>query len=177
MLMLICTLVAISSCSTPIDNYRDSSPTFELKQYFNGDFLAWGMVQDYKSKITRRFCVELNGTWQGAKGTLAEKFYFNDGEISYRTWQLTQYPNGVYTGTAEDVVGTAKGQQTGFAFQWQYNLLVPIDGKTYQFSMDDWMYQIDEQRLMNRTSMSKLGVKLAEITLYFDKTSSGKTCQ
>ncbi|MBU2918518.1 DUF3833 domain-containing protein [Psychrosphaera sp. F3M07] len=169
--------ILLISCSTDISTYKNKAPTFDIKQYFNGEMIAWGMIQDYSSKVTRRFCVELAANWQQEQGTLAETFYFDDGEISYRTWNLTKQGAGKYSGTAEDVVGVASGQQSGFAFQWQYTLSVPIDDTVYQFEMDDWMYQIDQYRVFNRTSMSKLGIKVAEITLFFDKGQQQKQCQ
>jgi hypothetical protein len=43
--------------------------------------------------------------------------------------------------------------------------------------MDDWMFQLDESRVMNKTSMSKFGVKVAEVTLFFDKNSSKEKCE
>jgi hypothetical protein len=170
-------LLFISSCSAELSDYEKTSPKLDIKTFFSGDFIAWGMVQDYTSQVTRRFCVELNGTWQNNQGKLKEAFYFNDGEISYRTWMLTKLSDDQYTGTAEDVVGIAEGGRMGYAFRWEYQLLVPIDDETYAFEMDDWMYQLDENRIMNKTTMSKLGVELAEITLFFDKTSTKKTCQ
>lgn len=168
--------VVITSCSSDISDYQETSPKFDIKTYFSGELIAWGMVQDYANQVTRRFCVELNGTWENNQGELAEIFYFDDGEISYRTWQLTQLSNDQYTGSAEDVVGIATGKQSGYAFQWQYQLLVPIDDELYQFNMDDWMYQIDEHRVFNRTTMNKFGVKAAEITLFFDKNTASKKC-
>lgn len=168
--------ILITSCSANITDYQENNPKFDIKNYFTGDLIAWGMVQDYSNQVTRRFCVELKGSWNENQGELAEVFYFNDGEVSYRTWQLTKLPNDQYTGTAEDVVGIATGKQSGFAFQWQYQLLVPIVEDTYQFTMDDWMYQLDEHRVFNRTTMNKFGVKVAEITLFFDKNTQSKTC-
>jgi hypothetical protein len=38
------------------------------------------------------------------------------------------------------------------------------------------MYQLDEHRVINKTSMRKFGVKVAEITLFFDKETQVKTC-
>jgi hypothetical protein len=35
--------------------------------------------------------------------------------------------------------------------------------------MDDWMYLIDERTLLNRTTMSKFGFPLGEVTLSFRK--------
>lgn len=169
-------LTLITSCSADIVDYEESNPKIDIKRYFNGKLIGWGIVQDYSNKVTRRFCVELKGTWEGNHGELAEVFYFNDGEVSYRTWQLTKLADGQYSGSAQDVVGIAKGKQSGYAFQWRYQLLVPIDNETYQFSMDDWMYQIDEHRVFNRTTMNKLGLKAAEITLFFDKNTLSKKC-
>jgi hypothetical protein len=108
---------------------------------------------------------------------LAEKFYFDDGEISYRNWQLLKQQDGSYQGTAEDVIGIGIGKHQGFAFQFRYELALQIGEDNYQVSMDDWMYQLDESRVMNKTSMSKFGVKVAEITLFFDKENSQKQCQ
>lgn len=166
----------ISSCSTALDDYQETELSFDIKRYFDGDVIAWGIVQDYSNKVSRRFCVEIAGTWQGNDGVLAEKFYFDDGEISYRNWKLSKKIDGSYEGKAEDVIGTAIGEHKGFAFQFQYELSLVVEDETYQVSMDDWMYQLDEYRVMNRTSMSKLGVKIAEITLFFDKKIPIKTC-
>jgi hypothetical protein len=150
---------------------------FDIKNYFNGPVIAWGMVQDYSNKVTRRFCVEIEGTWQEDNGILAETFYFDDGEISYRNWQLTKLANGAYQGTAEDVIGLAKGQHKGFAFNWQYSLKVPVEDEVYILKLDDWMYQLDKKRVFNKTAMKKFGFTVADITLFFDKSNPGEKCQ
>jgi len=170
------TLLILASCSVDLADYQKEKKPFDIKSYFSGDIVAWGMIQDYSNKVNRRFCVEIKGTWEANEGTLAEKFYFNDGEISYRNWQLTKKANGTYLGTAEDVLGTAIGKHQGFAFQFTYDLLLKIDDETYQVSMDDWMYQIDDYRVMNKTTISKLGIDVAEVTLFFDKETPNQTC-
>lgn len=173
-ILMIASLVA--SCSTDISKYEKTTPELDIQEYFNGPVTAWGMLQDYNNKVTRRFCVEMQGSWQKNVGTLAETFYFNDGEISTRNWQLTRNKNGDYTGTADDVIGIAQGKQKGFALQWQYKLSVKIDEKTYQFNLDDWMYRIDEFRVFNQTKMKKFGVTLANITIFFDKEKPLRQC-
>lgn len=174
---VIALLSLLLSCSTHINEYKGSSPQFDIKEYFSGNVIGWGMVQDYNQQVTRRFCVELIGTWQGNQGELAETFYFADGEVSYRTWQLTKPSGGQYTGVAEDVIGQASGQQNGFAFNLHYVLDVEIGDSSYQFTMDDWMYQLDSFRVFNRTQMSKFGIPLANITLFFDKQNPNASCQ
>jgi hypothetical protein len=176
---IICILfisLILTSCSTDLTDYPQEKKPFDIKNYFSGDIIGRGIVQDYTNKVNRRFCVEIKGTWQGNEGTLAEKFYFNDGEISYRNWQLTKKDNGSYLGLAEDVVGTAIGRHQGFAFQFSYDLLLKVKGETYQVAMDDWMYKIDDYRVMNKTSISKFGINVAEVTLFFDKETPYQQC-
>ncbi len=169
-------LISLSSCSTALEEYSQEDGNFDIKEYFTGNVVARGVIQDYSSKVNRRFCVDIEGTWQGSEGLLAEKFYFDDGEISYRNWQLSKHPDGSYQGTAEDVVGTAIGKHQGFAFQFQYQLSLVIDDTTYQVEMDDWMYQLNDSHVLNKTVMRKLGVKVAEVTLFFDKSLPEKQC-
>ena len=85
-----------------------------------------------------------------------------------RTWKITK-DGGRYTGTAGDVVGTAQGEAQGNALRWNYVLALPVDGRTWHLDMDDWMYLIDEKTMLNRTTMSKFGVKVGEVTLAFRK--------
>lgn len=176
-IIVIFSAVFTTSCSTNLDEYKGSTPRLDIKEYFNGPLIAWGMIQDHNGTTIRRFCVELVGTWQNNIGDLKETFYFDDGEISHRNWQLTRLTKNTYTGNAEDVIGTASGQQNGFAFQWQYELSVKIDGTQYHFSLDDWMYQIDQYRVFNKTKMNKFGVTVADITLFFDKQQPLRQCQ
>jgi len=38
-----------------------------------------------------------------------------------------------------------------------------------QFVWDDWMYLLDEQRLLNKTEMRYFGFRVGEITLYIER--------
>lgn len=175
-LIAFATIVLLSACSADLSDYKQTAPQIDIKTFFTGRIVAWGMVQNYENKLIRHFCVEIDGTWQENKGVLAEKFYFDDGEISYRNWQLEKMADRKYKGTAEDVIGVAYGQEVGHAFNWQYQLSVPIDGENLILHLDDWMYQIDENRVFNRTKMKKFGLTVGEITLFFNKQNNASSC-
>lgn len=49
----------------------------------------------------------------------------------------------------------------------RYRLNLPVDGSVYEVSFDDWMYLMDEDTLINRSSMSKFGVEWGQVTLFF----------
>jgi len=67
------------------------------------------------------------------------------------------------------VVGEAIGEVAGNALRWRYRLNLPVDGSVYEVSFDDWMYLMDEDTLINRSSMSKFGVEWGQVTLFFHR--------
>ena len=157
----------LAACSqVSVQDYRDQQPRLDLQQYFNGEITGWGMVQDRSGKVLRRFTVHIDASWQGDTGVLEENFDWSDGKKEHRRWEIRKRGDS-YEGTAGDVVGTAQGTAAGNALQWRYVLALPVDGKVWHVDMDDWMYLIDEQTLANRTRMSKLGVQVAEISIFF----------
>jgi hypothetical protein len=175
-LLLVFIIPFVLSCSSSIDEYENTKPEFDLPSYFDGEVTAWGIVQDYSNKLTRRFCVDIVGTWQGNKGQLHETFYYNDGEQQIRIWELQIAEDGSVSGSAADVIGKANGGSEGAAFNWQYTLRVPIDDTEYDLFVDDWMFMIDSNRMMNRSYMKKLGITVAEISIFFDKTKPVRKC-
>ncbi len=79
----------IFGCSSQsLDDYANSSPKFDVENYFKGQLQAQGIVMDRGGKVTRRFTVEMLGTWKDGQGKLEEWFIFDDGEKTTRTWQF-----------------------------------------------------------------------------------------
>ncbi len=126
------------------------------------------MFQDRSGKVVRRFTVRIDAKWDGNRGTLDEHFEFSDGEKQNRIWTLVK-DGDRYTGTAGDVVGTGQGIQQGNAFNMRYVLRVPWSGRTIDVDMDDWMWRIDDQTVLNRTAMTKFGFRVGEVTLSLRK--------
>ena len=100
---------------------------------------------------------------------LDENFNWSDGEIQKRHWQITKLDEHNYEGTAGDVVGKAKGYSYGPAFKFEYVLLVPIKGKEIKITFDDWIFKQDDKVAINRATMTKFGIKVAELTVMFVK--------
>ena len=57
-------ILLLISCSTSQSAYENTTPEFDLSTYFNGPLTARGYIKNHQNKVTRRFCVELEGTWQ-----------------------------------------------------------------------------------------------------------------
>ena len=84
-------------------------------------------------------------------------------------WRLERLADGAWRGSADDVVGEARGRAMGNALQWQYQLRLPIDGREWVVDFDDWMVLVDERVMLNRATMSKFGIRLGEVLLSFHK--------
>jgi len=163
-------VLTLAGCASPTpDDYAAEKPTLDLQRYFNGEVTAHGIFSDRSGKVVRRFTVLMNCSWNGDDGVLDERFTYSDGKTDRRVWKLKKLPGGRYTGTADDVVGTASGQAAGNAFQWAYTLKLPVDGKVHEVQFDDWMYLVDERVMLNKAVMSKFGIRLGEVTLSFRK--------
>ena len=168
------TLASLSGCGTPqIADYASEKPALELDRYFNGVLDAWGIFTDRSGKVVKRFTVVMNCSWQGNEGVLDEDFTYSDGTKQKRIWRLTRTTDAQgqsqYTGRADDVVGTASGQERGNAFHWTYTMALPVDGKVYNVDFDDWMYLVSDKVMLNKAVMSKFGFHLGEVTLSFFK--------
>jgi hypothetical protein len=159
---------ALAGCAGPqIGQYASEKPLLDLRTYFNGTLDAYGVFTDRSGAVVKRFTVVMVCTWNGDDGVLDETFNYSDGTTGKRIWRMKHLGNGQFSGTADDVVGTARGEQKGNAFRWGYTLLLPVEGKTYEVQFDDWMYLMDERVMLNKAEMSKFGVRLGEVTLSF----------
>jgi Protein of unknown function (DUF3833) len=162
-------LAGLAGCaSLDVATYQAEQPTLDLARYFDGTIDGWGMFQDRSGKVVKRFTVRIDARWDGDTGTLDEHFEYADGEKQNRVWKLVKKGDR-YEGTAADVVGTGSGIAAGNAFNLRYVLALPVDGKVWEMDMDDWMYMIDEQTVLNRTTMTKFGFRVGDVTLSFRK--------
>jgi len=162
-------ILPLSSCTMADPRPDTTTPTFNLRDYFNGTLDAYGMFQDRGGDVKRQFHVVMEASWQGDEGILDEQFRYSDGSRERRVWHLTDLGAGRYRGRADDVIGEANGEVIGNALHWNYTLALPVDGRVYHVKFDDWMYQIDDRVVLNRAEMSKWGIRLGEVTLSFVK--------
>lgn len=167
-IILLC--LGLASCSgVDVRNYSQEKPALELREFFEGRVEAWGIFQKRSGQVAKRFHVVINGHSEGDKLILDESFTYSDGTTQKRLWTLTPDGPGQWRGTAGDVVGEARGDIAGNTLRWKYVLRLPVDGEVYDVELDDWMYLMDDKTLINRSYMSKFGVEVGQITLFFRK--------
>lgn len=170
---LILNLIFAMFCCSCSNNspkiYSQNSPKMDIRNYFRGDLEAFGILKDRGGKVIKTFTVKMKGTWQGNVGKLEEDFVFSDGKTDHRVWELNMIDDHNFTGKAGDVVGQANGEQYGNAMRMNYVLTIPVDNRKFNVKIDDWMYLIDNDSLINVSELRKFGFKVASLTIGFKK--------
>ena len=163
-------LIMLNGCATnDLDYYKDTTPQADIKTYFNGPIKAWGIVQDWRGRVVRRFDIQMVGKWEGDTGTLTEHFNYYDGQKQERVWTIKKLANGTYEGTASDIIDKATGKAQGSAVRWNYVMDLPVDDTTYRIRFDDWMWVMNDGVLINRSYLKKFGVTVSELTIFMQK--------
>ena len=175
-LLLVALVLGVASCaSVDVARYADQQPALNLEHFFSQPVKAWGMFQKRNGEVAKRFEVNIVSRHEGNNLILDERFVYSDGTRQRRVWTLTPEGQGRWSGRADDVVGVAEGQVAGNTLHWRYRLNLPVDDSTYEMSMDDWMYLMDEDTLINRTRLSKFGVEVGQVTLFFRRQGVGES--
>lgn len=150
--------------------------SLDLFQYFQGESQAWGVFEDRFGRLRRYFKVRIQGVvdHNGDQPclTLTEHFHFDDGERSQRIWRIRQLADERYVGEAEDLVGNAEGEVHANCLRWQYRLRMTIGQRQYTVKFDDRMYLLPDQVLVNRARVSKWGLTLGTVSIFFQPLAS-----
>lgn len=174
------TLALLTACTgqpsfdDPVLTDRD----LDLETFFDGRVVAQGQFQDVFGTARRSFEVKVRGTWDGKQLRLVEDFVYEDGSTEQRIWTLVKTgpvtENQTWQGTAPGVIGVATGREDGNRFNWRYTIDLPIpaaDGsaETARVGFDDWMWQLSDDRMLNRAYMRRYGLDVGDVTIMFEK--------
>jgi len=151
-------------------------PPLVLESFFAGWTRAWGVFQDRFGTPRQRFRADVEGRWDAAAQTLTltERFHDLGTGADERVWVVEKLADGVYRGTAGDVVGAAQIHVTAAgAVHLRYRMRVPIAGRVRVVAFDDWMIRVDDAVVVNRATVSKMGVRLGTAMTVFARAADG----
>lgn len=138
-------------------------PTFDMRRHLSGPILCEGVIYGPTGRVASRFVADMEGTWEGDRGVLSERFRYDSGAVQDRVWTLTLAPGGGLRATAPDVVGEGTGQAEGPGLVMRYRIRLPPDAGGHVLDVTDWMYLMENGTIMNRSQFSKFGIKVAEL--------------
>jgi hypothetical protein len=171
LILMLAVLLGLAACTgkPSLDDPKLSDDTLRIEEFFDGHVVAQGQFQDVFGTVRRRFNVDIDGTWDGQTLTLVEDFVYEDGSTERRIWKMTKTGPDTWTGSADGVLGAAKGQARGDTFNWNYRIDLPVPDGTLRVQFDDWLWKLGPTRVYNRGYMKKYGVDIGEVQITFDK--------
>lgn len=170
-LWLLLAMALLAGCAGPaLEDYRDREPVLTPQEFFTGELSARGVVKDFSGEVIRTFDADISASWDSdGVGTLDEEFRFDDGEVQTRVWTLTPDDDGALHADAGDVVEPGTMRWQGNAINMNYVLRVAYGDGTIDVRMDDWMYLITPDTLINQTTMTKWGIEVGEVVLVISR--------
>jgi len=150
------------SAQSPHD-YDSARQAFDVRKHLNGPMICEGVIYGPTGRVTSRFTADFEGTWDGNRGTLKERFRYDNGEHQVRAWHIEVDKTGKIKTSADDVVGTGKGYQAGNAIGLSYKLRLPEESGGYVLDAIDWMYLLENGTIVNRSQFRKFGFRVAEL--------------
>ena len=138
-------------------------PAFDPLRHLNGPILCEGVIFGPTGRVASRFVADMQGTWTGTTGTLAETFRYDNGRVQARQWTLVLGPGGTIAATAPDVIGTGQGTVAGAGIGMTYRIRLDPQAGGHVLDVTDWMYLMDNGTIMNRSQFRKFGVTVAEL--------------
>lgn len=150
--------------------FASATPRLDPAAYFTGQTSSRGVFENRAGEPARRFTSTANGHWEGGALTLDQAFVYEDGKTQERHWRIRRLDAHRFEATANDVAGIARGEAYGNAFRWEYTVALSPGNPLMNVHLTQWMYLEPGGRTMvNRATIKKFGVELAQVTEYFVK--------
>lgn len=164
-------LVSLAACSQPlsIGHFAATTPEFDPVTFFTGHTASWGVLENHNDQPTGIVTTDCRGTADGEEGLhMVQHLTLPDGTTQTRDWHMRRTAPHHFAATANDMVGTATGEARGRVFHWRWVLATKPGDSLRNVVMEQWMYAETGGSMVNRTTIRKLGIILAEVTEQFE---------
>jgi hypothetical protein len=170
--LIACCLLGTGCHTMKPESFAGAEPRFEPDKFFEGPTRSWGVVESRTGRPKRRFRTEMMGSREGNDLVITQDFTFEDGHKQQRVWRIRRIDDHHYDATANDVVGVSHGLAYGNTFYWEYTLALRPGNPLANVRFKLWMYlQADGETMINRVTISKLGLIVAQTTEHFHRGS------
>jgi hypothetical protein len=171
LLMMTAMALLLGGCgSEPISSFKDGRPLFEPEKYFAGETHSWGVLETPWGKPKEILHTWTIGSLDGGSLHFEQQIVFEGGSAEHRSWLVRRLDEHHYCATGTGIIGSARGEAWGNVFHLDFTLDALPGNPLGRVHMSQWMYlQADGVTLVNRDTLSKAGLIVAEITEQFRK--------
>ena len=168
--LLLAAVLCACSRPLPVSHFADASPELDPVRFFTGHVRSWGVLENRSGAPTGTLTTDCQGSLEpDGRLHMVQRLTYGDGTAAMRDWHMHRTAPGRFEATANDMVGTAHGEAAGRAFHLRWVLATKPGDPLRNVRMDQWMYLMNDGAMVNRTTITKLGVVAAEVTEGFHK--------
>lgn len=157
---------------TALSTIDAMEPGFAPEKFFAGRTHSRGVFANTIGKPRMNFTTECVGHLRGGILHLDQLFRYDDGHTQARHWQITRTDATHYTGTANDVVGTARGEVNGPSFHFNYVVALKPHNPFFHVRLDQVMTLLPNGTVENHATIRKLGFTISRVTESFARAPS-----
>ncbi len=167
---------------SPMPAPTQAGGAFDLFAFLEGQSSAWGLFEDRGGIPKRTFEIATDGRWDGETFILDEVFLYDDGEREARRWTFRPATRQADTdsrksrdwiGTCPECVGSAKLTLNADSAEMSYIFRLKLKSRSIDLTFHDRFYPIGELGVMNRTDVTKFGIRVGEVTAFFGRGQIG----
>lgn len=173
-LICLCGMLLLGGCASALKPgaFAKTSPVFDPVKFWTGHSNSWGVIENLNGAPTEIITTTTAGTPEGNGGLHMIQHIMTKGKPTVRDWHIHALGHGRYEATASDMVGSAYGSPSGRTLHWTWTLALRPGDCLFNVQLDQWMYLADNHTLLVRTIVTKLGIRLAEISETFVRQSN-----
>ncbi len=148
-----------------------AEPAFDPIAFFDGHIRSWGVVENRSGAPTGWVVTDCEGYTDGPDQLrMVQHLSFQHDQAQTRIWTLRRSGPQRYEATANDMIGSAIGEAAGRTFHWKWVLAKSPGSRPFSVTMEQWMFRLDDGSVMIRSTISKLGIIIAEVSEQFTPT-------
>ncbi|MDQ3198824.1 MAG: DUF3833 domain-containing protein [Verrucomicrobiota bacterium] len=172
-LLALSTAFLLSGCAEmKVAEFESGRPLLDPAQFFSGRTSSFGVMENRGGAPTKRVTTQTSGNWEGETLHLEQELQIGD-LAHHRSWQIRKVDAHHYEATANDMVGSARGEAYGNVFHWEFTLKLSPGNPLANVRMSQWMYlQPDGRTLINHSTIRKFGIVVAQVTEQFRRETS-----
>ncbi|MAH88621.1 MAG: hypothetical protein CMJ06_01005 [Pelagibacterales bacterium] len=141
-----------------------------FEKFFTGKVEANGyMIFFYPKKRKKDVKVLFSGNFKNNSLILLEKYYENNIKASSRKWHFQKFSDDHFIGNEKNIVSPFKLIIKNNSLEMNYKFKTQFKNFSFNVYVEDQMYLINKNTIINKTRISKCHITIAETLLLYKK--------
>ena len=168
--LVACGLSPAGAAEKSMARFAAAQPVLNPMQFFTGRTSSLGVIENRRGEPVQMVRTSTSGRIVGGELRMEQTLWIGQKPPQRRTWKVRQIDRHHFEATANDMVGTARGEAWGNTFRWSFELATKPGNPLANVRMTQHMYlQPGGQTLVNRSTLQALGIHIGSVTEQFQR--------